>query len=114
MQKLIILSIFFLVLGLVNVSFSQVTEWTYESGSGNGALIKITEVNNKVSTIQMSRGKGNQWVKTDILSMNGKVDYIRVKSKSSQRIYELYVHWYEDKLVRVGPDSSKQVFWLKK
>ncbi len=103
-----------MVLGLINSAHGQVTEWTYESGKGNGSLIKITEVNNKVSTIKMRKGKGSAWAQMEILSMNGKVDYIRVKSKSSQRIYELYVHWYEDKLIRVGPDSSKQVYWLKK
>lgn len=118
MKTIKLFSFLMLLLGLtaMNQSQAQTTTWIFDAGNGNGGAIKVIENGNGISGVSFWQTATSQWASGSILSIDdqGDYSYIRAKSTSSGRIYELYLYWYNDKLVQALPDGGEVTYWLRK
>jgi hypothetical protein len=113
MRALKLFTILWMLLGVV--AFTQIkaqtTVWQFDGGDGKGG-IRIIEKGYEIAEVQLLLTNG-AWGKASIEYIEDDSDtYMRIKYNSS--ISEIYVYWYDDKLVQVWSDGKEKAYWLKK
>ena len=113
--KLICVLMSFLALGMSNQSLAQTVPWKFDAADNSGLMILITSVGGEtVTKIELARKGDAAWTATTLVSSDENQEYFRIKSSADSKIYEIYVYWEEDKLVRIYPDGKELIYWLRK
>lgn len=103
-------------------AYAQHTVWEFLSGDSKGYKINITTNQyQEILKVQLANSQQTAWSETSVedYNLDGVVEYVRVKSKSSGKMYELKIFWnntYYDEIVKVektNPDSSKVLYYPK-
>lgn len=95
---------------------AQTTSWVFEAGNNSGDRIRIIEqADGRVTVGIYDKASTNYYLasleKIDYVSSD--YTYMRIKSGTTGRMYELDVDWYNDKLTQRTPEGTDIVYWLK-
>jgi hypothetical protein len=102
---------FFLGLLAFNQTYAQTTTWQFDGGDGKGG-VKIIEKSDGISAVYLLLTDGT-WGKATINTIDDYEDtYMRITFNSA--VSEIYVYWYDDKLVQVWANGKEKAYWLKK
>lgn len=113
MKTIRVMSLLMLLLGLAafNGANAQTTTWQFDGGDGAGG-IRIIEKNYEITDVYLLLTDGS-WGKATIEHIQDDSDtYMRIKYNSA--VSEIYVYWYDDKLVQVWSNGKEKAYWLKK
>lgn len=119
MRTIKLFGILALILGMMsmgNQAQAQSTSYIFDAGDGSGGAIKVIEDAYGITNIHLWQKNTQQWASASIESIDDQGDYtyLRVKSTATNRMYEVYVYWYEDKLYFSLPEGDEKTYWLRK
>ncbi len=113
MRTIKMASLLMMLLGLFAFSetSAQTTTYQFDGGDGKGG-IRIIEKSYEITDVYLLLTDGT-WGKASIEYIEDDSDtYMRIKYNS--QISEIYVYWYDDKLVQVWSNGKEKAYWLKK
>ena len=106
-----------LILGMMSMTQTkaQTTSWIFDNGDGKGGAAKIVENAHEITGFYLWDKSAGKWNTTVIKSMDDQGDYTyaRVTSNVTNRTYELYVYWYDEKLYLSTPEGDEWTYWLR-
>lgn len=124
LKTLITSLVLILLMALSTESSAQETTWRFLAGDNSGNQMKITtDAYNDITKVQLANATQTVWSETEIqeYKRDGDNVYLRVKSLTSNRIYEVTLYWeyntYSNarlyKIVQVRPEGTSVTYWPK-
>lgn len=113
--KLTALLTLLLGFGMLSNSYAQTTSWIFDAADNSGWMVQIktTGSDHEITKVNLGKKGDANWGATQILKIGNYDSYIRIKSSSSGRVYELNIEWYDGKLVMTRPEGNDIVYWLR-
>lgn len=113
--KLIALFTLLLGFGMFNKGYAQTTTWLFDAADNSGWMVQIktTGTDHAISQVNLGKKGDANWGATQIMKIDNYDTYIRIKSNSTGRVYELNIDWYDGKLTKTVPEGNSTVYWLR-
>ncbi len=118
MKSIKLFAVLAMIFGMMsfNQTKAQTTTWIFDAGDGKGGAIKVVENAHAITGLYLWDVSGGKWNSTVIQSIDDQGDYTyaRIKSNVTNRTYEVYVYWYDDKMYFSLPEGDEKTYWLRK